>query len=271
MSAQPYQYAQPPPAGPRRTSAGRGLWISGIVVAAVGLVLAIVSAILLFSGVVSAVQDQLTAPLLDSQGTNAVSLEPGTYLVFQNSGAIPMSASDVTVSGPDGQGVAVSAPDIDERFNRYGQEFVAIAQFDAGQTGQYELTVAQSDTGTQLVVAPGLTSKVVDRAGWIFGILGGGLLVLVGLVLFAVGLTQRRRALRPAVAAADPSAAGYPPTYTTPTYTTPTYATPARTRRRRTPSRPCRRRAAGWYPDPDPSRPGGRRYWDGSTWTGHIA
>ena len=263
MSTQPYQYAEPQPAGPQRPSAGRGLWVSGIVVAAVGLVLAIVSAILLFSGVVSAVSDQLTAPLLDSQGTNAVSLEPGTYLVFQNEGTIPMSASDVTVNGPDGLSVAVSAPDVDERFTRYGQDFVAFAQFDAGQTGQYELTVAQSDTGSQLVVAPGLTSKVVDRAGWVFGILGGGLLVIVGLVLFAVGLTQRRRALRPAVAAADPSAAGYPPTYSNQpyapgSYPTPSYAVPAVA-------------PAGWYPDPDPSRPGGRRYWDGSTWTSHIA
>jgi hypothetical protein len=25
----------------------------------------------------------------------------------------------------------------------------------------------------------------------------------------------------------------------------------------------------GWHPDPDPSNPGGQRYWDGTQWTGH--
>lgn len=29
--------------------------------------------------------------------------------------------------------------------------------------------------------------------------------------------------------------------------------------------------AAGWYPDPDPANPGGRRYWDGSAWTHYTA
>ncbi|GIT80265.1 hypothetical protein LLS1_19340 [Leifsonia sp. LS1] len=27
---------------------------------------------------------------------------------------------------------------------------------------------------------------------------------------------------------------------------------------------------AGWYPNPDPARPGSLRYWDGTRWTEHV-
>jgi hypothetical protein len=235
VSAQPYQYAQQPAATP--ATGGRGLIVAGIVSAAIGLVVAVVSFVLLVSGVVGAVGDQLTAPVFDGQGSTVLTLESGSYLLFQSDDTALVGVADVSVAGPDGLSVPVTATALDEEFTRGGSRFVAVARFDAPSAGDYTVSVAATDFGGRYVVAPGLASAVTDRAWWTLGIIAGGLLVVLGIVLLAVGLTRRRRGRAPAMAVgAYPT--GPPP---------------------------------GWYPDPDPSRPGGRRYWDGYAWTGHIA
>jgi hypothetical protein len=153
----------------------------------------------------------------------------------------------------------VTGTSLDEQFDRAGVVFVSVARFDVPQAGVYTLQVARSELGTRIVVAHGLTDEVAGKAGWGFGIVGGGLLVIVGLVLFAVGLSRRRRSRTdPAWAAAAGGYQGYQGYQPTPAaYQPAAYGVPAGP-------------PPGWYPDPDPSRPGGRRYWDGSAWTGHI-
>src|SRR6185437_11758061 len=109
-------------------------------------------------------------------------------------------------------------------------------------------------------------SALTRSGGWLLGIPLGALLLLAGLVLLVVGLVQRSRARRAALAGTapggDPYGVAYPqyptsqpyPTYPPPpTYAPPTYPPPQQ------PGPP-----PGWYPDPDdPSR---FRWWDGRAW-----
>jgi hypothetical protein len=276
VSATAYQPAVPPPPAP---TAGRGLVVAGIVTAAAGVLLAILSIALLVSGAISAGLDQLTAPLLSYPGTTSLSLNStGTYLVFESSGdPVVLQASDLSVAGPDGSPLQISSPSIDEQINRNGETFFAVAEFQAAAPGNYAVTVTSSaDAQGTMVVARGAGTAVVDRAWWGLGIAGGVLLVIVGVVLLAVGLTRRRRDRQLAAGYQAAGSGTYASTYGAggPTQAYPQQYAPQYSPQypaQYPPQYPAQGPPAGWYPDPDPSRPDGQRYWDGATWTGYTA
>jgi hypothetical protein len=251
VTTSPYEIQGPPPTGgaTQQETAGKPLIVSGIVCLAVGVVLGIVSFVLLISSVVGAVGDQLTADLNQYPGTSSVTLDPGSYGIFaERTDLVPLTADAVAVHAPSGELVPLRVPIAPESVDRPSGEYVEIATFTATDQGTYEVIV--SDVGGfapgSYIVAHELVGSVGGRAWWGLGIAGGGLLVVLGIVLLAIGLTQRRRA-RQALVPAYPAGGYYPQSY---------------------PVQPAGP-PPGWYPDP--GRPGGRRYWDGTGWTDHTA
>jgi hypothetical protein len=272
----PYEVPAPrDSAAGQQVTAGKPLIVTGIVALAVGVVLGIVSFILLVSGVVGAVGDQLSAPLHPYPGSASVTLEPGSYAIFVDQGAGRfVSADEWTIQGPGGQTIAADTAPANEESARGGEQFIAVATFEAPQAGTYLIESAPAnagDIGGTFFVARSFVGSFTDRAWWGLGVAPGGLLVVVGVILLAVGLTQRRKA-RQALAPAYPAypAGGY---YAQPTpggsYGQPApsgfYGQPAASP---APAPTAAAAPPGWYPDP--GRPGGRRYWDGTRWTDHT-
>ena len=264
-------------------TAGKPLIVSGIVALAVGVVLGIVSFVLLISGAVQVFGSQLSAQVTTFPGTVSEQLEPGSYGIYVSDvGAGAATPDAFTVTGPGGDPVATYEPTTSEDISLPQGSFSVLAEFEAQESGTYQVAAQPADGVIgQFVVARTLTSAFTDRAWWGLGIAGGGLLVVLGVVLLAVGLTQRRRArqaLAPAYAAGGwtPYAQtggypGYQQPYTQQPYTQQPYAQQPYAAPTPQPQAPQPQAGppAGWYPDP--GRPGGQRYWDGTRWTDHTA
>ncbi|MCA0329325.1 MAG: DUF2510 domain-containing protein [Actinobacteria bacterium] len=297
----------PQPAQPAKLR-GKGLIISGIVLLVLGLILFIASIVGFGRGIGSLAQsfDSFARPATAPEPV-VVNLEGGgTYQVYElasSSSFTSIGPSDITILGPDATEVPVSEPSFpDQTINDGGSggsssAFTAVAQFDAVRSGNYTVTV--SVDGTVFAVGPGF--------GQLAGLGVAGILLLVsflvgvvGLILLIVGLVQRSKSKRalayggaggyaygagalpqqygqqqsyPQQYGQQPAASPYeqpgqPAQFGQPAATP--YEQPAQYGQPSQPAAaPQQLPPAGWYPDP--SRPGGQRYWDGSQWTEHQA
>jgi hypothetical protein len=259
---------------------GRGAIVTGLVLLAVGVVLAVVGIVgfgATASSLISGLGSPQTTPLELSK-----SLDAGTtYAVYEltttGSGATGdpylgnIAPGDVTVTGSNGSEVVVNeAPSMTQTFTDGPKTYIVVATFDPPTTGRYVVSIATE--GSTVIVAPSITA-IAQALPWL-GLIGfGGLVGLAGIIVLIVGLV--RRTSKPAGAATYPSAgtpvAGYPPpgygaptTQQPPTSPAPAYAAPTQP----TPP-PTGLPPAGWYPDPQ--RPGGQRYWNGTGWTENRA
>jgi hypothetical protein len=269
--AQQFPLTEPAPV--RR--GGRAI-VTGVVLLGLGLVIAVVG-IVGFGATASSLIAGLGSPL--STPTEVTkTLDAGTtYAVYELAssgsgqtgdpylGAI--EPGDVTVTAADGSEVVVNdAPSMTQTFADGAKTYVVVATFDPRATGTYVVSITTE--GSTVIVAPSFTA-LAKALPWL-GLIGfGGLLALAGIIVLIVGIV--RRSSKPAVAAAYP-ASGYPvqgyPTSSYPAPTTqqpPAYQPPAPAPA----PQPSGLPAAGWYPDPE--RPGGQRYWNGTGWTENRA
>jgi len=156
------------------------------------------------------------------------------------------SQQEVVVTGPGGS-VTVSAPDGKRTIERNGNHYAAFAEFEAGFSGRYLITV-EGSPGTRFIIAPTFEWTDEEAALWIVLTLLAGTAFVGGAVLLGVGLS-RASGTRRAVAAGGPVAASG-------------YAAAAAPVQWQLP-------VPGWYPDPQfPYR---LRYWSGTSWTEHTS
>jgi hypothetical protein len=273
---------------------GAVLLVVGMVLVVAGIIGVVASAASLINGFGSPVSTPTTVTRTLDGGT--------TYAVYERSSLVSgsgtledpllatVSPADITVTGPGGVVVPVKDPgQMTQTFTNGGKEYFAVATFDAPTTGSYEIAIASE--GAEVLVAPSF-SAFGRSVAWVAAIGLGGLLALVGLVLLIIGLVRRASSKKAVAAPYAATAYGQqtaapPTTYQQPAYQQPTYEQPAPAAADpfASPSgepaqqpvappvaaqpAPPLSPPAGWYPDP--GRPGGQRYWDGSAWTEHTA
>ncbi len=264
-----------PASAPAPTPRGKGAIVTGVVLLVLGLVAAV-------SGIVGVVAS--TAGLVAGFGTPVSTpttitrtLDGGTtYVVYERvafgsgSGSDPVlaavSPADVTVTGPDGGVVPISdTGDLTQTFDGGTGTFAGVVSFDVPRTGSYQIAIGTE--GSEVIVAPSFTTFARSFA-WIALIGVGALLGLIGLITLIVGLVRRSSPARAVVPApAYGFAASAYPTAVAPQQPLP--GEPVLPVSLGAPVAVPVSPPAGWYPDP--GRPGGQRYWDGSAWTEHTA
>lgn len=183
---QPTITTSPPPRTRRRPS--RSWFWPGIGVAAIGLVAGLAIGITSFVNSQQQIDDFARSSV---PGTVVVQVdEPGQQVVYYE-GDLRVGLQDLVVDVTDAAGATVAiAP--------YGSELIyertdftpgrAIATFDAGQVGAYEVEVSGIDTGQ---VAVGESYARLALPGVLAGLAIAGLSLVAGLVLWLVSAVRR--------------------------------------------------------------------------------
>jgi hypothetical protein len=203
---------------------------------------------------VSAFWSVLRGPAYQVPGTVRLHLDSGEYRVYEldrsgtgRSGPPLIDRSTVSVRAPGGAAVPVLETSRNETITNGTETFETVVRFDAPTAGAYTLRFTPA-APTRVMVEPPLEDIVRDHAGWLLLVGAGVLLAGIGFIMVVVGLVRRgsarKRSATVGVAApATPTVSISPPP--------PTVA------------------PAGWFPDPSGAHR--LRYWDGRTWTEHIA
>lgn len=252
---------------------GRGLIWTGVVLLVLSIIAGLVGIVGIGRGVGS-----LASGMTEAWPTPAAFSAPfeasREYTVYELTGfgAEPtVQVGDITVVGQEGFSVPISdTGGVTSTFESGGDSFTAVATFVAPTTGQYVVQVATE--GTTIVVGPSL-GDLVGVGIWGIVVAVAGMVGFVGLVLLIIGLVLR--ATGPRAAQATPYAATSAQAYgAVPSDGGGIFEGEQRPEVQAQPVQPAAAPQpvlppAGWYPDP--SRPGGQRYWDGARWTEHQA
>ncbi len=132
-----------------------------------------------------------------------------TYEVFGPSGSAAVSPTTVTVTGPGGTAIPVaysSGQELSPTIN--GVAYSAKVSFVADTTGAYQVQVTATTT---ILIAPSFESEVGQHQGLAFGITGGILLGIIGIVLLIVGSVRRSKAKRLGYGPQGPGGSGMAP------------------------------------------------------------
>lgn len=192
-----------------------------------------------------------------------------------------VTTSTVDVTAPGGGRVPVSSTGggTSETISDGDGSYTAVLRFHADSEGTYTIRV-RTTAPTRVKIEHPLVDIAGDNLGWVLLIVGGGLVMLAGFVMVIVGLIRRGSAKRraagfPPAAPVAGSPGAWPPGPGVPPGSVPT-PTPAQEGQPGVAAAPPANAPAapavapaGWYPDPSGAHR--LRYWDGRTWTEHIA
>jgi hypothetical protein len=248
-----------------------------LVVMTLGLIAAVVGVVAL----VSSFWSVINGPVYPVPATVRVHLGSGDYRVYEldrsgaNVGGPPLVDSQtLAVRAPGGSPVPVVETSRNETLTSGSERFDTVVRFHAPTDGIYTLRF-RTASPTRVMIEHPLEDLVRDNLAWVGLIIIGGLLAALGFVMVIVGLVRRGSARRRALAAsagpvATPPlpAATAPGAPATPTVTPGPAPTPVPEPTAPDPE-PTAAAPAGWFPDPSGTHR--LRYWDGQTWTEHIA
>ena len=218
----------------------------------------------------SSVVDILDGPVYSVPGTVRTHLGSGTYIVFERTGSsdslgpasvttdhgITLDPSNVMVTDPSGNDVAVRSSVPNENITRGSDRFVAAVEFHAAEAGRYAIRIDVNQPGLVVIRHP-LGDIFRKNVPWLLAIVFGGMLVVAGFVMFIVGIVRRSRSAKAPVMVGG--------VVTTPYGTVPVSPPSAPPIAVPTPPLP----PAAWHPDPKGQHR--LRYWDGANWTEHTS
>jgi hypothetical protein len=197
----PGPYRMPPPGYPMVAPRARSAPIAGrtgLVLAVLFLSFAVVVGVPSLVFIVRTAFDQLVdAPMIDVPGTSTLSLQEGTYYLYDPYGSGSLTADNVHVTAQGGSPPTPATPSATETITRGGTTYTATVGFHADHAGLYDITV--SNTGSRrVIVALSFSSVAASIAGWAVGVVTAVLLAIAGIVLLIVSLVARSRARRDA-------------------------------------------------------------------------
>jgi hypothetical protein len=177
-----------------------------LIIGAVGLIVAIVSAVLVTIPLVGT----FTSTVYDVPADLHVHLHDARYNVYQRSGTssgfggidrdssvLRIPPSEVSVTAPDGTAVPVSYVSSSERITRGSAVYSSSLEFDAPLNGDYEIRFTNV-VPTRVIIVRSIADALRSVGIWIGTGALGGLLLVLGIVMLIVGATRRGRQKRAA-------------------------------------------------------------------------
>ena len=159
-------------------------------------VLAVVASLVVL---IPAFIDSLSGPRWQVPGSYRTHLDTGEWMLYEDVtfgsfGTIGLS--DVEVAGP--APVVPRYVDTNETITRNTTEFAGVVEFDVETSGTYEIIVrGEPSFGTEVLLARPVLA-FFGNWPWFLVAAGGGVLVVVGAILWIVGGINRGRAKRAA-------------------------------------------------------------------------
>ena len=209
--------ASSPAPDPAVANRGRKAVRIGLILLAFSIVVGIFATVMLVLGFARG----LDGPTVAAPGTTKVHLDAGTKAIYEEgySSYYGITPADVTVTGPKGNQLTIRTVGGSQTLTINGTYYLAKAQFDADQAGDYTIEITGVEP-TRAMVGTLVTDLFKSVAVWFFLALFCGLLLVIGFIVLIVGLVRRSRAKRP------PGGPGFPPgPYGGPGYGSP-YGTP---------------------------------------------
>jgi hypothetical protein len=194
----------PPQVLAERRAAVRPRVRTALIIIGIGALVLVPSVIVSVRTVINRLSD---APTFTIPGSTQVHLDEGHYIVFEQTGTtgsagpltfssrngVSFGAEQVTVTAVSGgEPIPVADPIGTETLTISSRVYTGAAGFRAPESGDYSITVADSQPGRALV-SRSFGDTIGSVAGWIVAAIAGFVVLVVGVIILIVGAVRRSR------------------------------------------------------------------------------